>query len=144
MPPSSVNVELHLDGLDEGASWVVDLEIEEALSEVHPLRVTVETEGKAQQLDCDVCLVAVGMKPVTDEVGLDKVGVALDKRGHVIIDELCKTNVKGIYAIGDVAGMPYLAHKASKEGEIAAEVIAGHKSARDWRSSGVDAHARSS
>lgn len=97
------------------------------------LRVAVEIEGKTQSLDCDVVLVAVGMKPNSDTCGLDRVGVALDNKGHVIIDERCATNVPGIYAIGDVAGPPYLAHKASKEGEIAAEVIAGHKSARDWR-----------
>ena len=78
-------------------------------------------------------MVAVGMKPNSENIGLDKIGVALDKRGHVVIDDECKTNVKGVYAIGDLAGMPYLAHKASKEGEIAAEVIAGHKSKRDWR-----------
>ncbi len=97
------------------------------------LRVAVESEGKRTEIDTDVVLVAVGMKPNSDVVGIEKSGVALDKRGHVIIDDQCKTNVKGVYAIGDVAGMPYLAHKASKEGEIAAEVIAGHKSARDWR-----------
>jgi dihydrolipoamide dehydrogenase len=97
------------------------------------LRVKVETDGKEQVLECDVVLVAVGMKPNTESLGLEKAGVALDKRGHVVIDDECRTNVKSIYAIGDVAGMPYLAHKASKEGEIAAEVIAGHKSARDWR-----------
>ncbi len=97
------------------------------------LRVTVETDGKTNVIECDVCMVAVGMKPNSDVVGLDKVGVALDKKGHVIIDEECRTNVKHVFAIGDVAGVPYLAHKASKEGEIAAEVIAGHKSARDWR-----------
>lgn len=97
------------------------------------LRVSVETEGKTQQIDCDVVLVAVGMRPNTEEIGLERVGVTLDRKGHIVIDEECRTNVKGIYAIGDVAGVPYLAHKASKEGEIAAEVIAGHKSARDWR-----------
>jgi dihydrolipoamide dehydrogenase len=93
----------------------------------------VETDGKPSQIDCDVCLVAVGMRPNSENLGLETIGVQLDKRGHVIIDDECKTNVARIYAIGDVAGLPYLAHKASKEGEIAAEVIAGHKSARDWR-----------
>jgi dihydrolipoamide dehydrogenase len=97
------------------------------------LRVTVETGGQTRQLECDVCLVAVGMKPNSDTCGLDKIGVALDPRGHVAIDSECRTNVKNVFATGDVTGPPYLAHKASKEGEIAAEVIAGHKSARDWR-----------
>jgi dihydrolipoamide dehydrogenase len=97
------------------------------------LKVTVETPEGVKELAADVCLVAVGMKPNSGSIGLDKVGVTLDRKGHIIIDEECKTNVKGIYAIGDISGGPYLAHKASKEGEIAAEVIAGHKSARDWR-----------
>jgi dihydrolipoamide dehydrogenase len=97
------------------------------------LKVTVETPEGIKELTADVCLVAVGMRPNSDSVAIEKVGVALDKKGHVIIDEQCRTNVKGIFAIGDVSGPPYLAHKASKEGEIAAEVIAGHKSARDWR-----------
>ncbi|MBL8684936.1 MAG: dihydrolipoyl dehydrogenase [Myxococcales bacterium] len=97
------------------------------------LKVTVEAPDGIKEIACDVCLVAVGMKPNSDVVGIEKSGVALDKKGHVIIDEECRTNVKGVYAIGDVSGVPYLAHKASKEGEIAAEVIAGHKAARDWR-----------
>ncbi|MFO0559294.1 MAG: dihydrolipoyl dehydrogenase [Polyangiales bacterium] len=97
------------------------------------LKVTVETPEGIKEIAADVCLVAVGMKPNSDSLAIEKSGVALDKKGHVIIDEECRTNVKGIYAIGDVSGVPYLAHKASKEGEIAAEVIAGHKAARDWR-----------
>ncbi len=97
------------------------------------LRVSLDVQGAKQTLDVDVVLVAVGMRPNSEGLGLDTVGVALDKRGHVVIDDQCRTNVPGVYAIGDVSGGPYLAHKASKEGEICAEVIAGHKSARDWR-----------
>lgn len=97
------------------------------------LKVFVEKDGQELAIDADVCLVAVGFKPNTEGLGVEKLGLALDKRGHVTIDEHCKTNVPGVYAIGDVTGLPYLAHKASREGEIAAEVIAGHHSARDWR-----------
>jgi dihydrolipoamide dehydrogenase len=97
------------------------------------LKVTIETAEGLREFAADVCLVAVGMKPNSDALAIEKSGVALDKKGHLIIDEECRTNVKGVFAIGDVSGVPYLAHKASKEGEIAAEVIAGHKSARDWR-----------
>jgi len=97
------------------------------------LRLSLDVQGAKQTLDCDVVLVAVGMRPNSEGLGLDAVGVALDKRGHVVIDDGCRTNVPGVYAIGDVSGGPYLAHKASKEGEICAEVLAGHKSARDWR-----------
>ncbi len=97
------------------------------------MRLSLDVQGAKQTLDCDLVLVAVGMRPNSENIGLDAIGVALDKRGHVVIDDGCRTNVPGVYAIGDVSGAPYLAHKASKEGEICAEVLAGHKSARDWR-----------
>jgi dihydrolipoamide dehydrogenase len=96
-------------------------------------KVTIETDGKEQVVEAEKVLVAVGFKPNSAGLGLEGAGVKLDERGHIIIDDQMRTNVPSIYGIGDVAGMPYLAHKASKEGEIAAEVIAGHKSARDYR-----------
>jgi dihydrolipoamide dehydrogenase len=96
--------------------------------------VTVEHDGKERSLDADIVLVAVGFRPNSKELGLEDVGVKLDPRGHILTNELCQTNVPSIYAIGDVSGPPYLAHKATKEGEIVAEVLAGHKAARDWRS----------
>jgi dihydrolipoamide dehydrogenase len=96
-------------------------------------KVTIETDGKEQVVEAEKVLVAVGFKPNSAGLGLEGVGVKLDERGHITIDDQMRTNVPSIFAIGDVAGMPYLAHKASKEGEIAAEVIAGHKSARDYR-----------
>ena len=95
--------------------------------------VSVETDGKTRDIECDSVLVAVGFRPNSGSLDLDKAGVKTDQRGHVLIDERFETNVPGIYAIGDVSGGPYLAHKASKEAEIAAEVIAGHKAARDYR-----------
>jgi dihydrolipoamide dehydrogenase len=96
-------------------------------------KVTIDTEGKEQLVEAEKVLVAVGFKPSSAGLGLEGVGVKLDERGHILVDEQMRTNVPTVFAIGDVAGMPYLAHKASKEGEIAAEVIAGHKSARDYR-----------
>ncbi|MEZ4395203.1 MAG: dihydrolipoyl dehydrogenase [Polyangiales bacterium] len=97
------------------------------------LTLALDVKGAASSVETDVILLAVGFKPNSDGIGLEKVGVTLDKRGHLLTDDRFETNVKGIYAIGDVAGGPYLAHKASREGEVAAEVIAGHRSARDWR-----------
>jgi dihydrolipoamide dehydrogenase len=97
------------------------------------LRVSIDVQGQKQTVDTDVVLVAVGMRPNFEELNLDKIGVSLDKRGHVLINDRFETNVPGVYAIGDLVGAPYLAHKASREGEIAAEVIAGHKSVRDWK-----------
>ncbi len=96
-------------------------------------KVTIETGGERQVVEADQVLVAVGFRPNSSDLGLEKVGVKLDDRGHIAIDEQMRTSVPSIFAIGDVAGMPYLAHKASKEGEIAAEVIAGHKAAADYR-----------
>ncbi|QQR89362.1 MAG: dihydrolipoyl dehydrogenase [Myxococcales bacterium] len=96
--------------------------------------VTVEIDGKDKKLDAaDKVLVAVGFKPNSSNLGLDKAGVKTDERGHIKVNNRIETNVPGVFAIGDVSGPPYLAHKASKEGEIVAEVIAGHKSVRDWR-----------
>jgi len=94
--------------------------------------VVVSTEGKEQRVEADVVLVAVGMKPRSRGIGLEELGVEIDPRGFVKTNEFCETNIKGVYAIGDVSGQPMLAHKASKEGEVAAEVIAGKHAAKDW------------
>lgn len=94
--------------------------------------VSVVTAEGTQKIECDVVLVAVGMKPRSRGIGLEELGVAIDQRGFVTTNERCETNVPGIYAIGDVSGVPMLAHKASKEGEVCAEVIAGKKAAKDW------------
>ena len=97
-------------------------------------RVVVEgPDGKTREIMAERVLCSIGFKPNSKDLGLEALGVKLDNRGHIVVDDQFKTNVPGIYAIGDVIGGGYLAHKASKEGEIAAEVIAGHKAARDWR-----------
>ncbi len=87
--------------------------------------------GKHDTLVTDVVLVAVGMRPNGGGLGLEEIGVKVE-RGFVPADHVGRTNVDGVYAIGDVSGVPMLAHKASKEGEVVAEVIAGHKAAKDW------------
>lgn len=96
------------------------------------LEVTIEVDGKKEKVTVDVVLVAVGMRPASKNLGLEEVGVKVNDRGFIPTDERCQTNVAGIYAVGDVSGPPLLAHKATKEGEICAEVIAGHKAAKDW------------
>jgi dihydrolipoamide dehydrogenase len=88
-------------------------------------------EGKFDTVVADVVLVAVGMRPNGANLGLEAVGVNVE-RGFVPTDLHGRTNVPNIFAIGDVSGVPMLAHKASKEGEIVAEIIAGHKAAKDW------------
>jgi dihydrolipoamide dehydrogenase len=94
--------------------------------------VTVETEGGEAQLDADKVLVAVGRKPNSENLGLEALGVKIE-RGFIVVDRRMQTNVPGIYAIGDVAGQPMLAHKASKEAEVVAEVIAGRRAEMDAR-----------
>ncbi len=89
--------------------------------------VVVEKGGKKQEIVVDVVISAVGVTPNTEEIGLETAGVKLDDRGFVAIDGYCQTSAKGIYAIGDVAGAPCLAHKASHEGVICVEKIAGEK-----------------
>ena len=90
------------------------------------LQVSIEPSdgGEAAVLAADAVLVAVGRLPVTEGLGLDAVGVALD-RGRVVIDDRFATNVAGIYAIGDVVRGPMLAHKAEDEGIAVAEILAG-------------------
>ena len=94
--------------------------------------VTVETAAGEVHIDTDKVLVAVGRRPNSENLGLEALGVKMEK-GFVLADRRQRTNVPGIYAIGDVAGQPMLAHKASKEAEVVAEVIAGRKSEMDVR-----------
>jgi dihydrolipoamide dehydrogenase len=94
--------------------------------------VRVATKAGKETLECDAVLVSVGMKPRSRGIGLEELGVAIDPRGFVKTDEKTRTTVPGIYAIGDVSGAPMLAHKAMKEGEVCAEVIAGHAAGKDW------------
>ena len=94
-------------------------------------KLTVEAQGGEATLDTDKILLSIGRRPNSEGVGLEDVGVVLDERGFIKIDDQLRTNVGGIYAIGDVAGGMLLAHKASKEAEIVAEVIAGHRAAMD-------------
>jgi dihydrolipoamide dehydrogenase len=88
-------------------------------------------DGTAHRIPADVVLVAVGFKPNSEGLGLETLGVRLDGKGHLLVDEHRRTNVPHVYAIGDVAGLPWLAHKASKEGIVAAEHAAGKASAYD-------------
>ncbi len=88
-------------------------------------------DGKFETIVTDMVLVAVGMRPNGAGLGLEELGVKVE-RGFVPCDQLGRTAVPNIYAIGDVSGQPMLAHKASKEGEVVAEIIAGHKAAKDW------------
>ncbi|HPF35654.1 MAG TPA: dihydrolipoyl dehydrogenase [Candidatus Krumholzibacteria bacterium] len=95
--------------------------------------VVIEHGGKTVEKRYDRVLVAIGRRPNTDDLGLEHTKVQVDERGVIATDEECRTAEKHIFAIGDVAAGPMLAHKASREGKIAAEAIAGHKVAFDNR-----------
>lgn len=85
---------------------------------------TIEADGKSQTLEVDRVISAVGVVGNIENLGLEKLGVKTD-RGTIVIDGLCRTNVPGVYAIGDVAGPPMLAHKAEHEGVVCVEAIKG-------------------
>ena len=106
----------------------------EALQE--GLKVTFEggQNGKTPEPQIyDRILMAVGRRPNGRDIGAEQAGVNVDERGYIPVDRQLRTNVPHIFAIGDVAGEPMLAHKASHEGKLAVEIIAGHKAAFDAR-----------
>jgi dihydrolipoamide dehydrogenase len=94
--------------------------------------VTVVTkDGNEVKLDTDKILVTVGRRPNTDGLGLEKIGVKVNEKGFIVTDKQLRTNVPNVYAVGDCTPGLMLAHKASKEGEVVAEVIAGRKAEQD-------------
>lgn len=103
------------------------------VTEITPVKsgIKVKLEGKnvLEEAEFDAVLVAVGRKPSSADMGLEKVGLNVDERGFLQVNERQETNVPNFYGIGDVVGEPMLAHKATHEGKVAAEVIAGHKAA---------------
>lgn len=92
-----------------------------------------DKNGKDVAVAADAILVTVGRRPNTENLGLADIGVKLTDRGFIEVDDQLRTSVAGVYAIGDVVGDPMLAHKATKEGEVVAEVIAGHPVKLDVR-----------
>jgi dihydrolipoamide dehydrogenase len=99
------------------------------------LQVTItDPDGqRPEQVDTDVVLVGVGRRPNTEGLDLERAGVVTDQRGWVQVDGQLRTNVPGVYAIGDVTGRVLLAHVASHQGLVAAGVIAGHAERMDYK-----------
>jgi dihydrolipoamide dehydrogenase len=95
--------------------------------------VRIKTKNGEQQIECDQIVSTVGRRPYSAGLGLDKAGLAVDAKGFLLTDKQMRTRVPNIYAIGDIAGQPMLAHKGSKEGLVAAAVIAGQKESYDVR-----------
>jgi dihydrolipoamide dehydrogenase len=89
------------------------------------VEVTYDDKSGSQSIEVDKLIVAVGRKPHTDNLFSEDAGIQLDKRGFIVVDDECRTRVKGVYAVGDCVRGPMLAHKGSEEGVMAADLIAG-------------------
>jgi dihydrolipoamide dehydrogenase len=109
----------------------VDTSVKSIEALIEGLKVTYEGKSAPESAVFDKVLVAVGRKPNGNLIDADKAGINVDERGFISVDKQQRTNVKHIFAIGDVAGNPMLAHKATHEGKIAAEVITGMTS--EWQ-----------
>lgn len=111
----------------QGLAFKLGMKVTGATAGEAGVSLTVEPAkgGAAETLEADVVLVAIGRRPYTEGLGLEAVGVALDERRRVKVDHHFRTNVPGIWAIGDVIAGPMLAHKAEEEGVVCAEVMAG-------------------
>ena len=109
-----------------GLKFRVGASVKQLTKSAAGVSVDLEAGGKAETLKADVAIVAVGIVGNVENLGLEALGVKID-RTHVVVDEHCGTGVPGLYAIGDVAGPPWLAHKASHEGIHTVEHIAGLK-----------------
>ncbi|WP_150046070.1 MULTISPECIES: dihydrolipoyl dehydrogenase [Methylomonas] len=95
------------------------------------IKVTMEGKDAPESETFDAVLVAVGRRPNGKLIGAEHAGVTVDERGFIPVDKQGRTNIANIFAIGDIVGNPMLAHKATHEGKIAAETIAGHKAGFD-------------
>jgi len=112
----------------------IEFQLRYAVTEVTPSKTKVKVvaksrddESKTLSWDVDYCLVAIGRRPYTDNLGLENVGITPDEKGRIPVDEHLQTSVPGIYAIGDVVKGAMLAHKAEEEGMFVAETIVGQK-----------------
>ena len=112
---------------------LLGIKVKSVVAEAGGIRVSFEGEGAPEPQLYDRVLVAVGRKPNGALLDAGKAGVRVDERGFIAVDKQMRTNVPHIFAIGDLVGQPMLAHKASHEGKVAAEVIAGEKRAFDAR-----------
>lgn len=111
----------------QGLKFILEAKVTETKVKKDAVIVSFESlkDKKTESLEADVVLVAVGRKPFSEGLGLEDLGIEKDKRGFVQVDKHFQTNVKGIYAVGDLTPGPMLAHKAEEEGVAVAEILAG-------------------
>jgi dihydrolipoamide dehydrogenase len=110
----------------QGMKVMTSAKLTSATREGELVKLAIERDGKVEHVEASHLLVAIGRRPVSEDVGLDKVGVKVDARGFIEVDGLMRTNLPWVYAIGDVVNTPWLAHVASKEGILAIHAITGH------------------
>ncbi len=122
---------------EEAEALGIDIRTNEAASDCtrtdNGVAVTTTADDEKSEFEADHVLVAVGREPVTDTLDLDAAGVELTDDGFIATDRQGRTSQEHIHAIGDVAGEPMLAHKASRQGEVVADVLAGEPAAFDYR-----------
>jgi dihydrolipoamide dehydrogenase len=111
----------------QGMQFKLGTKVTSARTEGNQVTLALEPAagGNAEKMQADIVLLSIGRRPFTDGLGLEQAGVKLDDRKRVVVDKHFETNVKGIYAIGDVIAGAMLAHKAEEEGSVCAEIMAG-------------------
>ncbi|WP_071130932.1 dihydrolipoyl dehydrogenase [Enterococcus timonensis] len=117
----------------KGMTIVTKAMAKEAIDNGDSVTVKYEVEGKMQEITADYVMVTVGRRPNTNDLGLEQAGVTVGERGLIPVDKQGRTNVKNIFAIGDIVPGAALAHKASYEGKIAAEAISGKAAEVDYK-----------
>jgi len=129
-----VAAEMHKCLEKQGMTFRLGTKVTEAKPSKSGVALTVEPadDGEAETIECDVVLSAIGRRPFTAGLGLEELGVEMDQRGFIEVDEAFQTNVSGIFAIGDVIPGPMLAHKAEDEGVVAVEMMGGQAGHIDY------------
>jgi dihydrolipoamide dehydrogenase len=137
VPVEDVDVSIFLEKAlkKQGMNILTGAKIDKIEAGANGVKASIkDKDGKTINGEYSHVIVAIGIVPNTENIGLKELGVAMDDRGFLKTDPACKTNVDGLYAIGDITAPPWLAHKASHEGVIAVEAIAGkHPHAMDPR-----------
>jgi len=117
----------------QGLKFNMGVKIDEVKTSAKGVKIAyTDAQGKPQKLDCDRLIVSVGRVPNTENLQLEKIGLAVDERGFIPVDDHCRTSLPNVYAIGDVVRGPMLAHKGEDEGVMVAELIAGQKPHIDY------------
>ena len=123
-----ISIELEKQFSSQGINFITEASVEKVSINDKKIHITYNTKTEKKEYICDKILLGVGIKPNTENIGTENVGIQLDDRGFVKINEYMKTNIPGVYAVGDVTGKLPLAHVAFDQGVVAAETIANKES----------------